>query len=71
MMNSRIADLAPIAAENFLSSLQAIQEELFFQYLRLPRVGETIVFQRYETQRYLFSPHDFTRSCSSTENEQC
>ena len=49
MMNSRIADLAPIAAENFLSSLQAIQEELFLQYLRLPRVGETIVFQRYET----------------------
>ncbi|ERF76408.1 hypothetical protein EPUS_06966 [Endocarpon pusillum Z07020] len=34
------------AAETFFSSLHAIQQELLIHYLRFPRTGEIIVFQR-------------------------
>jgi hypothetical protein len=37
-----------LAAQEFVVSLAAMQRELFISYLRFARLGENIVFQRYD-----------------------
>jgi hypothetical protein len=40
--------MACLAAQEFVVSLDAMQRELFVSYLRFARLGENIVFQRYD-----------------------
>jgi hypothetical protein len=37
-----------LAAQEFVASLDAMRRELFISYLRFARLGENIVFQRYD-----------------------
>jgi hypothetical protein len=48
------AEPGHVAADGFISSLRAMQRELFISYLRFPRIGEVIVLQKYECRHSLW-----------------